>query len=212
MTWYDAFSNFYDSALEGLYAEHRRLAAQALELGPGACVLDVPCGTGQSFAALCAPLAGAGLVLGIDASAGMATKARARAAREGLPVRVLQADARALDAAALAEAAAVSGRPSARVTHLHVFLGMSVFPAMEETFDRLWSLLEPGGRCVLVDVHAERLGLQGFLVNRIASAEIRRRFWEPLEAVAQDFSRRELPHHRQHGGQIMLAAGRKPVT
>jgi hypothetical protein len=87
---------------------------------------------------------------------------------------------------------------------------MSVFSDMRATFDNLWKLLAPGGVCVLVDVYSERLGVQGFLVNQIARAEIRRRFWEPLERVAQNFERHDLPYNRQHGGQIMLASGRKP--
>lgn len=45
------------------------------------------------------------------------------------------------------------------VDRLHVFLGMRVFPDMDATFAKLWSLLSPGGRCVIVDVHAERLDL-----------------------------------------------------
>jgi len=63
---------------------------------------------------------------------------------------------------------------------------------------------------VIVDVHAERLGLQGFMVNRIARADIRRRFWEPLERVALRFERGDLPYRSEHGGQIMLATGDKP--
>ena len=207
MTWYDTFANFYDSSLERLYAEHRALAARALQLGPGACVLDIPCGTGQSFRALSPPLGADGQLIGVDASTGMLRKAAARAANEGYAnVRVLHCDAATLERAALDAAA---GRV-AHISHLHVFLGMSVFEDMPGTFERLWSLLEPGGRCVLVDVHAERLGLQGLLVNQIASADIRRRFWDPLERVAADFTRRDLPFRSQHGGQIMLASGMKP--
>lgn len=209
MTWYDAFSNVYDAALERHYAEHRPLAAAALKLTPDACVLDLPCGTGQSFPALTAPLGDDGLVIAADLSTGMLAKARARAQDQNLhAVRVLRADASSLDRAALDAAA---GR-AVRITHLHVFLGMSVFPAMEDTFQQLWTLLEPGGRCVLVDVYAERLGVQGWLVNRIAGADIRRRFWEPLEANASGFQRYDLPYHREHGGQIMLATGTKGTT
>jgi len=206
MAWYDVFSNFYDAALEPLYAEHRKLAAAALELRPDSCVLDVPCGTGQSFRALSQPLSGDGLVLGVDQSAGMSSKARAYAVREALHcVRVLQHDAVTLEAAMLDAAA---GRP-VRVTHLHIFLGMSVFSNEGATFEHLWQLLAPGGRCVLVDVYAERLGLQGWLVNQIAGADIRRKFWAPLEARASEFRRYDLPYRRQHGGQIMLATGVK---
>ena len=203
---YDLFSNFYDASLEKLYAEHRQLAVQALAPTPGAVVLDVPCGTGQSFDALASAVGANGLILGIDASAGMLRRAQTRIDKRGLTgVHVHAADAAKLDKAVLAAAA---GRTLA-INHLHVFLGMSVFPEMQATFERLWALLEPGGRCVLVDVHSAELGLQGWLVNRLAGAEIRRRFWEPLERVAQDFQRTDLPFRKQHGGQIMLAQGTK---
>lgn len=206
MAFYDVFSNFYDASLERLYAEHRVLAAEALAPPADAVVLDVPCGTGQSFDALAANLGPDGRLIGVDSSSGMLQRASVRARERGLrTVRTLTADASQLSSAQLAVAA---GRP-VTITRLHVFLGMSVFPEMERTFEHLWSLLAPGGVCVLVDVHTERLGLQGFLVNRIARAEIRRRFWEPLERVAQNFERRPLPYRSQHGGQIMLARGRK---
>jgi hypothetical protein len=52
--------------------------------------------------------------------------------------------------------------------------------------------------------------LQGWLVNQLAQADIRRRFWEPLERVAVGFERMDLPYRKQHGGQILLATGVKP--
>lgn len=207
MSWYDVFSNFYDASLERLYAGDRLRAAEALELTPGVSVLDVPCGTGQSFGALARGVGETGIVLGVDASAGMLRSAKARCARDGLTrVHLLEADAGALNAAALAAAAG----GSRRWDRLHVFLGMSVFPDPERCFARLWELLAPGGKCVLVDVYAERLGLQGWLVNRLANADIRRRFWEPLERVGVGFSVVDLPFRAQHGGQIKLAQARKP--
>ena len=69
------------------------------------------------------------------------------------------------------EASGLAGQ-RVRITHLHVFLGMSVFSEMQATFTHLWELLEPGGRCVLVDVHAERLGVQGWLVNQMAQRAV----------------------------------------
>ncbi len=207
MGLYDVFSNFYDASLERLYAEQRKLAADALALEPGAKVLDVPCGTGQSFDAIAAELGPEGVLVGVDASAGMLKRATARATSRGFgSVHCIQGDASTLTLEQLATAA---GRPIVP-TRLHVFLGMSVFRDMERTFQHLWSLLAPGGVCVLVDVHTENLGVQGWLVNQIAGAEIRRRFWEPLEKVAQNFERKPLPYSAKHGGQISLARGRKP--
>ena len=204
MAFYDLFANIYDASLERAYAEQRRLAVEALALVPGAVVLDVPCGTGQSFELIGSQLGAEGLLLAGDASAGMLRRAEARAGK--LPIRCFRADAASLDAQQLTAAAGRRVTP----TRLHVFLGMTVFSDMQRCFDQLWSLLAPGGVCVLVDVHSEQLGVQGWLVNQIARADIRRRFWEPLERVAQNFERRPLPYNRQHGGQIMLACGRKP--
>jgi ubiquinone/menaquinone biosynthesis C-methylase UbiE len=197
MAWYDVFSNFYDAALEPLYAEQRALAAEALSLEPGMSVLDVPCGTGQSFAAIASKL-GRGTIVGVDGSAGMLRRAAARGTQvSGVTITTLQARAEALV-------------HRDRVDRLHLFLGMSVFADMNASFDHLWSLLAPGGRAVIVDVHAARIGLQGHAVNMIAGADIRRRFWEPLEARATGFALRDLPFNARHGGQIMLAVGDKP--
>lgn len=206
MAWYDVFSNFYDAALEPLYAEQRTLAATALRLSSGMSVLDVPCGTGQSFPALAAQLGGQGAIVGIDASAGMIRRAASRASdAPGIAITTLQARVESFDRAALQ--AALGGR--AQVERLHVFLGMSVFPDMHAAFEQLWSLLAPGGRAVIVDVHAAELGLQGRAVNLLAGADIRRRFWEPLEKSSTHFELHDLPFNARHGGQIKLARGDK---
>jgi ubiquinone/menaquinone biosynthesis C-methylase UbiE len=208
MAWYDVFSSFYDAALEPLYAEHRVLAADALALEAGMSVLDVPCGTGQSFPALAARLGNHGTIIAADASAGMLRRATERVPRTpGVTISTVHARADALERTQLQ--AQLSGRE--HVDRLHVFLGMSVFLDMQASFDRLWSLLAPGGRAVLVDVHAAQLGLQGRAVNLIAGADIRRRFWEPLEARANNFALRDLPFNARHGGQIKLAVGDKPA-
>jgi ubiquinone/menaquinone biosynthesis C-methylase UbiE len=207
MAFYDFFANFYDASLEPLYAEHRELAATALRLEPGLTVLDAPCGTGQSFAAIRRGIGPGGTLIGLDLSEGMLRRAGQRCEREALGnVRVAKLDVHTLDRALLE--AALGELPA--IDRVQVFLGMSVFPDMERAFERLWGVLAPGGRCVLVDVHAERLGVQGWLVNQLAQADIRRRFWEPLERVAHGFERLDLPYRRQHGGQIMLATGVKP--
>lgn len=204
MGWYDFFSGFYDRSLEKLYRDARASAVEALRsgpVGPGARVLDLPSGTGQSLDGLATLVGGAGRVIGVDLSSGMLRRARRRVAQRALGnVELVEGDVHAIDA----------DRVGGQVDGLHVFLGMSTFPRPDEAFGRLWSLLRPGGRAVIVDVHAERLGLQGRMVNLIARADIRRRSWEPLERRAVDFERRELPSLRQHGGTLFLAVGDKP--
>lgn len=200
MAWYDFFSRFYDGSLEKLYRDARVSACDALAPGPGARVLDAPVGTGQSLAALAHRAGGEGLVVGVDRSRGMLRRAKHRVDREGLgAVRLVEADILTLESEAI-------GGPFDR---LLVFLGMSTFPEPEAAFERLWSTLAPGGRCVVVDVFAERLSLQGRLVNLLARADIRRRSWEPLERRAVGFSRVDLPSKKRVGGTLFLASGDK---
>lgn len=205
MAWYDLFARVYDQSLEPVYRDQRRLAAEALDVRADSVVLDLPCGTGQSFPALIGPLT-EGRLVGMDLSAGMLREAAHRASSQGwTQVVTLQADARTVTEADLSAVLGAGVRPD----RLHIFLGMSVFPRMEETFQNLWSLLAPGGRCVIADVHSPRLNLQGRMVNALAQADIRRRSWEPLEAVGIGFERRPLPVRWEHGGEMFVATARK---
>jgi ubiquinone/menaquinone biosynthesis C-methylase UbiE len=207
MGWYDLFSGFYDRSLEPLYREQRQLAAVALALAPGHVVLDLPCGTGQSFDAIAPRIGPDGALLGVDLSKGMLARAKARADAAGWShVHLLQRDVHALDAVAIEQAL---GRPRA-LDRLHVFLGLTAFPEWERAFEHLWSMLAPGGRCVIVDVHDQRPGVQGRMVNLVARADIRRATWTVLERLARNYARVELPSQKQHGGQLFVASGDKP--
>lgn len=73
MGWYDFFSRFYDHHLEGLYADARATATEALDLSAGMTVLDVPCGTGQSFDGIAPAIGDSGRLIGVDRSKGHAT-------------------------------------------------------------------------------------------------------------------------------------------
>jgi ubiquinone/menaquinone biosynthesis C-methylase UbiE len=200
MAWYDLFSNFYDRSLEPLYREARIAACDALALRPGLRVLDAPTGTGQSLDGLAVAVGEHGLVVGLDRSRGMLRRARERVADHGLAqVRLEEADLLTLDAT----------RWGATFDRLHVFLGLSTLSEADQAFDRLWSTLAPGGRCVIVDVHTERLSLQGRMVNLVARADIRRRSWEPLARRAENFSKVELPTQKKVGGTLFLAVGDK---
>lgn len=202
MGWYDFFSRFYDSSLEKLYVDARTAAADALELAPGMTVLDLPCGTGQSFDEIVSRIRPGGRLIGADLSEGMLVRAAARVKARGLDeVVTTRGDARTFGADEL-RALGVS-----RLDRLHVFLGLSAFPDWEASFERFFGLLAPGGRCVVVDVHAEKPSFQGRMVNLVARADITRRTWEPLERLSVGFTRRELPSLPEHGGQLFLATG-----
>lgn len=212
MSWYDWFASFYDRSLEPLYREQRRAAAVALRAHPGQTILDLPCGTGQSFDGLAPAVGPEGLVLGVDLSPGMLRQAATRARKRGFSQVVLHcSDVHALDQTALDQAAREHAAGPVQVDRLHIFLGLSAFPRWEAAFERLWGLLAPGGRCVIVDVHAAHPTLQGHMVNLLARADIRREGWRPLERLAHRFERAPLPSLPQHGGQLYLASGDKPT-
>ncbi len=203
MGYYDVFALFYDTSVAHHYVSQRLAAQEALDLSPGLTVLDCPAGTGLSFPHIKAGI-GDGLLLGADVSSGMLAKARKKSDQAGWgdTVRLVHADAAELSSSDL-------GVPG--VDRLHIFLGMSAFSDMQGSFTNLWGLLNPGGRCVIVDVYAETLGFQGRMVNLSARADITRRSWEPLEAVAEGFRRDELESTPAHGGAMFLATGTKPA-
>lgn len=204
MGWYDVFSRFYDRSLEKLYRDARAAAVDALAIdaSAGMRVLDLPTGTGQSLDGLAQAVGPAGRVIAADLSRGMLGRAARRIEARGLAnVETVRLDVHALDRDAI-------GGP---VDRLHVFLGMSAFVRPDEAFERLWSVLRPGGRAAVVDVFTDKLGVQGRMVNLVARADIRRRSWEALEARAVGFERRDLPSLKRHGGTLFLAAGDKPA-
>lgn len=210
MGWYDWFARFYDRSLEHHYLDTRAAALEALAPRRGNVLLDLPCGTGQSFDTLAPALGPDGCLVGVDLSAGMLAKAQSRvdARKDEVWAEVVlhQSDVQALDAARVAEL--TGGRPLDRI---QVFLGMTAFPDHVAAFEHLWGLLAPGGRFVIVDVHDAKPGFQGKMVNLVARAKIQRRVWEPLERVALGYEFVELPSKKEHGGQLFFAVGNKPA-
>ena len=167
-------------------------------------MLDLPCGTGQSFKALHEGIRPEGRYVGVDASRGMLSRAKLRG-RGHETAHFLQADARTFSGTDLE----AQGLPP-QVDRLHVFLGLTTFADWEQAWGNLWSLLRPGGRFVVVDVFNDRPGLQGRMVEIMAQADLSRRAWSPIEAVAEGFDRQTLSNEAVFGGELWLACGRKP--
>lgn len=199
MRWYDLFAHTYDAQLEALYRPYRPAALDALRLTPGDTVLDLACGTGQNFDGLAERLGPTGRVIGLDASEGMLNKAHARAERLGLDATLVHADA---TAAAYPPVDAVLAT-----------LAFTALPAPDAAFARALNALRPGGRFVLLDVHAERRIFQTWMVEKIARADLSRRPWTMLEATLEDVSRTDLnAPAKTFGGTLYVAAGTKRVA
>ncbi|PAP79432.1 hypothetical protein B1759_13985 [Rubrivirga sp. SAORIC476] len=200
--WYDLFSLVYDRALEDLYAPFRPAAVEALHLTEGARVLDLPCGTGQSFDLLVPAVGPSGTVIGVDASRGMQRRAQRRVDRAGWDtVSLVHADAAEAGPARLG----VEG-----VDGVLCALGLTALPDWEAAFERLFEMLRPGGRFVLFDVHAAERTKETRSVELVARADLSREVWRPLEARCADFSREVLPADpAQFGGDLYVASGTK---
>lgn len=202
MNHYDVISWGYEYFTELLHGRHRREAVGLLRLEPGQSVLDVPCGTGANFPLLQERIGPSGHVVASDFSAGMLARAQAKVGKaEWGNVRLVQADAREITAEALGVT---------EVDAVICMLGLSVVPDWEVAFERMYGVLRPGGRCVIMDLYLDGRPTSG-LANRyyevIAQAHSRRRFWEPLQADAIDFATSD---HGWFGGVARIVAGTKP--
>jgi ubiquinone/menaquinone biosynthesis C-methylase UbiE len=205
--WYGIFSVFYDRALEAHYRPYRKAANNALRLNTGDYVLDLPCGTGQSFDAIVSAIGPSGRLLAIDRSRGMLARARRRVQRAGWEnVRLERAAAEELHPDLIAGAL---GRP--RVDAVICSIGLTALPEWEHTFARMFDILRPGGRMVLFDVYAAERSRQTKAVELMARADLSRKAWLPLEEQCIDFKREVLPADPGiFGGELYVASGTRP--
>lgn len=135
--YYDTFNSILSLGIDRSW---RRQLAQALELAPGARVLDVATGTGAVAAAVVRATGGNVSVTGCDVNAQMLAVAERRVVREGAPIELLRCDAMELpfsddsfDAATLAFA-------------------IDDMPDREVCMQEIRRVLRPGGKVALLEL------------------------------------------------------------
>jgi SAM-dependent methyltransferase len=147
--WDDLFSDFYlrayaDDARSDEAGEQALAAARLAGAGPGADLLDVPCGFGRHAV----PLARAGLrVVGVDRSEALLAEARRRAGGERRP-KLVRADYRRLPFPDASFDAAVN---------LFSSLGYLGDEGDTAVLAEIGRVLRPGGRLVIEILHRDFL-------------------------------------------------------
>ena len=184
---YGWVASIYDWAnLEGmLYAPARARAIELLDLEPGARVLDVACGTGANFTIIEEHIGPAGRLVGVDLTAEMLDRARARVARSGWTnVDLVQADV----STALVALGDDEPFDAAVCT-----LALSVIPQWEDAWDAMRTAVRPGGRVAVMDAgHPERPRQAAYArpfawtLSQLFAADCRRRPWRLLQRDAGD--------------------------
>lgn len=202
MTWYDLISRVYDIGSAGSGGPRREAVAQ-LRLEPGDTVVDMACGTGLNFALIEAGIGQEGLLIGLDFSPGMLSRARRKVERNGWQnARLIQGDAGAVSQELLRDEAGID-----RVDRVLCTLGLTVIPDWEQAFSRSWSLLSEGGRYAIMDWYVEQRNLFSWFLNSISQGDVSRATWVPLKQSAEDFSRQTFVR-----GNVFVAAGVVPAT
>ena len=118
-------------------ADEHRIARLLLGLSPGDGVLDVACGTGNFSRSFAATVSGEGLVVGIDVSETMLTKAVRDTREAGLEVAYVRGDAQELPFR------------SRRFDAVCCFAAFHLFADPMRALDRMTAVLTPGGRLAL---------------------------------------------------------------
>jgi len=132
---FGAAAEDYDSEAQSFFPRFGQLTVERLALVPGARVLDVACGTGNSVLPAANAVGASGAVLGVDLTQQMLDIARVRVDAAGFTnVELVCADMRDLELALQSFDAVLS-----------VF-GIFFVPDMAGLLADLWELVAPGGQ------------------------------------------------------------------
>ncbi len=182
-----------------VYGAGRRAGIDLLALRPGEHVLDVGCGTGLSMPLLRRAVGPAGRITGVDASAQMLRRARARVAPSGCnEVRLVHADASATPAEPWVDS------PVDAVLFAY---SLSVISGWRQALDVAIGTARPGARLVVVDLAVpDRRAWPLVELARLAclagGSDPRRHPWTAVLELVEDATHRAL-----RGGHIHVVGG-----
>ena len=192
---------FYEALVRfgslGQFSRFYRAVADAIEVSPGALIVDVGCGPGTLTPYLLPKVGPTGSVLGTDVADRMIDRARSLAARQGWGnVRFERSDVRDFS-------------PHAEADVVVFCLSLTTMPDPGRCLFRALSWLKPGGQLVILDSFLERDRQLAGLAIRLKSPLVGA---DPtavsLDQIASSLDSFRL--QRFHTGVYTLAWGRKP--
>ncbi|WP_104081003.1 class I SAM-dependent methyltransferase [Cryobacterium sp. Y11] len=204
---YEAAGPLYD-ALSGervVYRTGRESGVALLKPSTGDTVLDVGCGTGLNFALLVDAVGPSGTVVGLDRSPKMLEMARRRVEANGWTcVCLVKADATTFDPNEIAKE--LPAPSSGLVDAVFSSYAMSVFDDWHPAWDRMRTLLKPGGRAGIVDMQlpvgrARVFSPLARLAASVGGADLHAHPWAVIEREGTDVRSASL-----RGGHIQVVA------
>jgi ubiquinone/menaquinone biosynthesis C-methylase UbiE len=207
VAFYNLIAPGYDLFLKRLYRPFREQAFTHFPEQAGATVLDVACGTGQNFPYIAKRVGLHGTIVGVDNSWMMLRGARRSLARcNNIAGHMLRYDARQLSPQIL--------RQETRLLGVDVVVCTFGFSAMRDwkiPFHRSYDLLKPGGRYLILDVHAEKKTPHVRAVEIFTRSRFTRESWQYLDQLCPDFHMEYIdPSSHLFGGRVFVAYGTKP--
>jgi ubiquinone/menaquinone biosynthesis C-methylase UbiE len=187
VSYYDKFSSVYDLlSPKSYYHKARETAVKELHLKENKVILNVPIGTGQNLEYFQKYLKNTGLIIGVDLSEGMLSKAQKKIEKNNWSnIKLLNKNAVTINKSLIEPI--LKQHNKVGVDAILVDLGLSGFPDWEKCIDSYLSLLTSKGKIVIMDWYIEKRTLRGILIKWIGKGEVNRPIYQYLESKVDNF-------------------------